>query len=290
MQNAQNYSTIIRKMRQFFQEEKGFIEVPAQSRLSILAACEDPETVAQFVFSGINYPLPQTTQVWLEIELLKNPHLKGVFAQGTSYRNEPFPIPGRHDKVFPMFEFEAAGDINVLKRIESELLVFLGFEAPKTLQYEEMCTRYATDELTAEDEERMWKQEGSSIILEKFPQRTHPFWNMKRIGGNLYNKVDVILYGMETIGSSERSTSPEEMRSDFFSVSDGQYAQLLFSLFGKERVMRELDEYLSLSMFPRYGAGIGITRMERAMKLAGLLDQPETSFYRQPTNFIQPTL
>ena len=39
--------------------------------------------------------------------------------------------------------------------------------------------------------------------------------------------------------------------------------------------MHELDEYLSLKMFPRYGAGMGFTRMERAMNLAGLLEERE---------------
>src|SRR5438128_11894483 len=105
MQNSHAYSYITHQLREFFQHKKGFVEVPAQSRLSILAACEDPKTISQFVFSGINYPLPQTGQMWLEVELLKNPTLPGVFCQTTSYRNEQFPIAGRHDKIFPMFEF-----------------------------------------------------------------------------------------------------------------------------------------------------------------------------------------
>ena len=32
---------------------------------------------------------------------------------------------------------------------------------------------------------------------------------------NLYNKVDVILHGQETIGSAERSCDAEEMRNNF---------------------------------------------------------------------------
>ena len=87
----------------------------------------------------------------------------------------------------------------------------------------------------------------------------------------MYNKVDVILHGQETIGSAERSCNAEEMRSNFHSISDGEYAGLLFSKFTKERVMKELDEYLSLDFFPRFGAGIGMTRMARAMKLEKLI-------------------
>ena len=270
MQDSLMYDYILRKMRTFFLEQRGFIEVPAQSRLSILAACEDPKTISQFVFNGVNYPLPQTGQMWLEVELLKNPNLKGVFCVTTSYRNEPFPIPGRHDKIFPMVEFESHGTIDDMKKLEAELLRFLGFTAPISLQYNDVCKRYNTQEINAECEAQMAKDIGPVISLEKFPLRTHPFWNMKRSSEEIFNKVDVILYGMETFGGAERSINVEEMRDYFFNISNGQYAQLLFSSFGKERVMKELDEYLSLPMIPRFGCGIGVTRMARALTCAGI--------------------
>lgn len=271
MQDIFAYNYIIKKLRQFFQEKKGYIEVPAQPRLSILAACEDPKTISQFVFNGVNYPLPQTGQMWLEAEILKNPGLSGVFCITTSYRNEPFPIPGRHDKIFPMFEFEAAGNMEDLKRLESELLAFLGFSQPAVCSYIEVAKRYGVEEISSENELMLQRDFGNAIILERFPQHTHPFWNMKHDNNGIYNKVDVLLYGMETIGSAERSTDVENMRENFFTISNGQYAKLLFSDFGKERVLKELDEYLSLPMFERFGAGIGVTRMARALKMAGLL-------------------
>jgi aspartyl/asparaginyl-tRNA synthetase len=271
MENTKAYNYITQRLRSFFQSRKGFVEVPAQSRLSILAACEDPRTVSQFVFSGMNYPLPQTGQMWLEYELLKNPDFKGVFCQTTSYRNEPNPIPGRHDKIFPMFEFEAKGDVNDLKQLEKELLEYLGFSAPVSVNYEDICGKYSVNELGAEHEEQMEKDFGSSISLERFPQRTHPFWNMKHFRNGIFNKVDVLLHGMETIGSAERSTNTEEMRKNFLTISNGEYSRLLFNAFGKDRVMKELNEYLSLPMFPRFGGGIGITRLARAMNLEGLL-------------------
>lgn len=275
MQDIFAYNQIIKEMRRFFQDEKGYVEVPAQPRLSILAACEDPETIAQFIFNGVNYPLPQTGQMWLEREILENPGVPGVFCITTSYRNEPFPIPGRHDKIFPMFEFEAKGGIAELKQVEAELLAFLGFPAPISYRYDELCEKYGTKELTAEHELQMQKDFGNVLSLEYFPQHTHPFWNMKHDKNGIYNKVDVILYGMETIGSAERSTDVNEMRDNFFTISEGQYAQLLFNAFGKERVLRELDDYLSVPLFERFGAGIGVTRMARAMKLAKLLQLDE---------------
>jgi len=116
----------------------------------------------------------------------------------------------------------------------------------------------------------MMEEFGPTVFLEKFPQHTSPFWNMKK-DGNYARKIDVILYGIETIGSAERSTNPEEMRHMFNTISDGLYAKTLFSQFGQERVNEELNRFLKLKFFPRCGGGIGLTRMIRAFKLAGSL-------------------
>jgi aspartyl/asparaginyl-tRNA synthetase len=177
-----------------------------------------------------------------------------------------------------MFEFEARGGMDELKKVEAELLTFLGFPKPVSCLYSEVCQRYGVDEIKSDHELMMQRDHGNVIMLEHFPQHTHPFWNMKHDKDGIYNKVDVILYGMETIGSAERSTNVKEMRDNFYTISDGNYAKLLFNAFGKERVEKELDAYLALPMFPRFGAGIGVTRMARAMQLAGLFDnQKEAS-------------
>ena len=106
---------------------KGFVEVHPQSALSILAACEDPKTVRDFEYGGKKWPLPQTGQMWLEHVLLGNPELPGCFCVSTSYRDEPNPVEGRHDKIFPMFEFELKGGMAELTQFEKELLEHLGF-------------------------------------------------------------------------------------------------------------------------------------------------------------------
>ena len=67
---------------------------------------------------------------------------------------------------------------------------------------------------------------------------------MKQNGDGTAAKIDVILGGMETIGSAERSTNVDEMQDMFHTISDGEYAQLLYDLFGKDRVEKELDEFL----------------------------------------------
>ena len=278
MKNMYEYSKVVKKMRDFFQDEKGFIEVPAQSRQSILAACEDPATISQYIFSGVNWPLPQTGQMWLERDLLDNPEAKGVFCVTTSYRNEPNPIEGRHDKIFPMFEFESHGDMEDMIKLETELLNHLGFNnayADKQdyarIKYDEASEKYGVSELDYDEEEALCRDYDNCTFLTPFPLRTHPFWNMKHAGNGIYNKVDVIMHGMETIGSAERATDTYEMREQFHNISDGEYANLLFNHFGKKRVEDELEEYLSLDMFERYGGGIGVTRMVAAMKSAGLL-------------------
>ena len=53
--------------------------------------------------------------------------------------------------------------------------------------------------------------------------------------------------------------------------SDGGYAKLLFDLFGKERVEKELFEFLTHPFRKRYGGGIGITRLISGMRKANLL-------------------
>jgi len=268
--NIFEYSEAIRKMRQFFQEEKGFIEIPSQSRRSILAACEDPKTISQYIFSGVNWPLPQTGQMWLEKELLQHPTVPGVFCISTSYRNEPDPIPGRHDKIFPMFEFESHGNVADMVKMEHALLDHLGFgsESGTTVSYDDACMQLGVEHLEAPQEAEMHKKMGDVIYLTDFPLRSDPFWNMRqKEGGNHFNKVDVLLYGMETIGSAERSCNVDEMRNLFYTISDGQYAKLLFNHFGKLRVERELESYFSLNMFQRFGGGIGLTRICRALRL-----------------------
>lgn len=285
MKNMYDYDEVVKKMRFFFQEAKGFVEVPAQSRQSILAACEDPATISQYIFSGVNWPLPQTGQMWLERDLLDNPKVNGVFCVTTSYRNEPNPVEGRHDKIFPMFEFESHGDMDDMIKLEKELLNHLGFgrEMWKNegtnqveydyheIDYDEASDHYGVSELDYAEEEALCKDFTPCTFVKNFPLRTHPFWNMKHKGNGIYSKVDVIMHGMETIGSAERATDTHEMREQFHNISDGEYANLLFNHFGKKRVEDELEEYLALDMFERFGGGIGVTRMVAAMKAAGLL-------------------
>ena len=266
--DPQKFTDTVGLLRSFFLS-KGFLEVHTQNRLSILAACEDPFNVATYNYAGETWPLPQTGQMWLEHELLTKPSSQGFFCVSTSYRQEPNAIPGRHDIIFPMFEFEMPGDINDLKAMEYELCEYLGFKEPTEKTYREWQQHYGVhinSELTAQHELAMGNFFGPTLITD-FPEMTSPFWNMSRNeGGETSKKIDVILGGMETIGSAERSCDVDMMRDTFYSITEGAYSKLLFELFGKERVEAELEEFLKFDFFPRVGGGIGITRMIPALQ------------------------
>jgi aspartyl/asparaginyl-tRNA synthetase len=270
--NPKEFHFVARKLRNFF-DEKGFIEVPVQHRLSILAACEDPTTIGLFMYMGDTWPLPQTGQMWLEYELLTKPEAPGYYCISYSYREEPNPILGRHNLIFPMFEFETHGGFQKLLELEEELLEFLGFgkkgEFPK-ISYLEALKRYGVNDIGAKEETRLCDDFGNVVFLYDFPEETSPFWNMARVG-NIAKKIDVLLYGIETIGSAERSTDPQKMRERFYKISNGMYSQILFSKFRKDRVEKELENFLSLKQIQRCGGGIGITRLIRALKFANLL-------------------
>ena len=51
MKDTETYHELVTRLRDFFMK-KGFKEVPTQSRLSILAACENPYSVATFKYNG----------------------------------------------------------------------------------------------------------------------------------------------------------------------------------------------------------------------------------------------
>jgi len=155
--DSYEFDFVVTRLREFF-KSKQFIEVHTQSRLSILAACEDPTTISTYNYEGQVWPLPQTGQMWLEHELLKNPSNPGYFCVSTSFRNEPNPIAGRHDRIFPMFEFEMKGDLQEMIELEKELLEYIGFGNKSTFietPYKEVADAYQVKELQHYHEEQL---------------------------------------------------------------------------------------------------------------------------------------
>lgn len=267
------FNKVINKLRSFFLS-KNFIEVHTQNRLSILAACEDPFNVQTFQYAGNIWPLVQTGQMWLEYEILSKPDVAGYFCVTTSYRMEPNPVPGRHDIIFPMFEFEFKGDINELVELQKELLVHLGYDNSNFYEndYKVIAEEFGTVELEHEHEEKLYTDKSPVAFIKNFPEFTSPFWNMRRNpNDDTSYKVDVILSGMETFGSAEREVNKDVMREKFETIMEGSYKNKLFELFGEERTRAELDEYLELNFIKRSGCGIGVTRLIKSMEKEGLL-------------------
>ena len=144
-----------------------------------------------------------------------------------------------------MFEFEMKGTMDDLIQLEKELLEHLGFgkhydnkidNFPEG-DYLDVAKKYNVKELETEHEAQLKEDYGPVYFLKNFPEYTSPFWNMKmdpKTG--LSKKVDVIIHGHETIGSAERSTDKDVMRNMFHTISDGGYADILYSKFSKERV------------------------------------------------------
>lgn len=272
--NSKDYSFVAQKFRSYCLS-KGMIEVHPQARLSILAACEDPSTISQYEYVGETWPLAQTNQMWLEYEMLKDSSPYGYFCVSTSYRNEPNPIPGRHNLIFPMFEFEIKGDMEELMRFERGLLEYFGYGKAESFpenNYIDVAKQYKTFDIDHEHEQQLYAEHGPVFFLKNFPNYTSPFWNMKKWeqGGGAY-KIDVILSGQETIGSAERSCNKDQMRHDFKTISNGLYAKTIYNKFSKERVDAEMDQFLSHDFLVRSGGGIGVNRLIRSMNMEGLI-------------------
>ena len=260
------FNTVVNLLRSFFMK-KGYIETHTQSRVSILAACEDPHNLGVFKYiDGQYYPLPQTGQKWLEHDLLKDvTNAPGFFCVSTSYRFEQNPIPGRHNTVFPMFEFEGKGSFGDMVTLWYELLSYLGFTHITYQTYEAVCSFYGIDIINSDIENLLTSTNRSACLLCAFPERSNPFWNMKQDEKTkLYQKVDVIINGEECGGGAERSCDALNQLSKFYSIEDGKYAQRLFSEFGRDNTLAELTKYLKLQFFPRVGMGWGISRLVKA--------------------------
>ncbi|MCU0327485.1 MAG: hypothetical protein MUE53_00690 [Chitinophagales bacterium] len=272
--DPKDFTATTTKLREFFLK-KGFMEVHTQNRLSIMAACEDPNTISTYNYHGNLWPLPQTGQMWLEYELLTNPTAEGFFCLSTSYRNEANPIEGRHNIIFPMFEFEFKGDLDALEEMVRELVEFLGFGKKETFEsgnYVDMAAKYGVKIIENEQEIKINQDHTNPFFLKNFPEYTNPFWNMKRYDdGVTSKKMDVLIHGMETIGSAERSSDTAQMMKSFMSIEDGKYAQKLFDLFTKERVMAELEHFLGLNFIQRVGGGIGLGRLIKGLKASNLI-------------------
>ncbi|HMT01965.1 MAG TPA: hypothetical protein PKD00_01430 [Burkholderiales bacterium] len=257
-----------------FKEVIGGQEIFVQHLPSILAACENPNSILPFTYRSIKstYAMPQTNQMWLEFYLLENRVKDSCYTVTYSFRDE-IDIDQRLDtrtvnKSFVMFEFEQKGNFSTLLDTIKRLVTSIGFKTIYEVSYEDVCLEFNVSIIDDKVESLLNKHYGADVVLLKyFPERTNPFWNMDYDDNKkAYKKVDVIINGEECGGGAERSCDRILQEVKFYSIEDGKYCQKLYEEFGMEKTIAELDKYLNLPFIPRVGMGWGISRLVKAVK------------------------
>lgn len=86
------------------------------------------------------------------------------------YRHEKNPVPGRHDVIFPLFEFETRGNFEDLCNLVKELLAFLGFKTDDDGQfpgddYMNVAAKYGVKELDHDHETMINEEYGEVFFL-----------------------------------------------------------------------------------------------------------------------------
>lgn len=239
----------------------------------IMDACENPDSIVKKTVGNTHIPDTQTGQMGLEKLFFKYGRLfaegvKGFCCITQSVRDEKEEdmVEGRHYHMFPMYEVEIGGDKEALYEFVSTMLMDFGFPKPVRIKYEDACTELGVDIIGSAEETELYKRYGCSIALEDFPERSHPFFNMKRENG-VAKKIDFLLYGVEVIGSAEREEDTEKMLEMFFKSNNGKYAHKLVSDFGLVPTMTSLFRFLKLvpKTAVRSGFGMGVPRFLDAL-------------------------
>ena len=86
-------------------------------------------------------------------------------------------IDGRHNLIFPMFEFEMKGGYDELIKMEEELLTYLGIKILKVVNYG--CVKIINHLIYHTNTNKNYTMNMTSIFLKKFPTFTSPFGNAK---------------------------------------------------------------------------------------------------------------
>lgn len=252
------------------------------SEPSILAACEDPETLLSYyeLSTARVFPLQQTNQMWLEYALLsgirERADMPGLYCLTESYRDEIKQAQRHKDRIinkrFNMFEIEQQGGYQKFIALFIDILIALGVKSShiEKVSYKKACTLLKQDPesyiLTDADEVWLNQNVAPCVLLCFFPERTNPFWNMHMLHDGTAAKFDLILGGMECAGGAERSTDIPLQEKRFYTMPG--YKERLYSEFGQDRVLKELDYYFSLltPLSVRSGCGIGLSRLAAGLQ------------------------
>ena len=274
MINSLDFTDITKKLRRFF-DKKGWVEVYTQNTLHLLSVHEDTNILSNFNYDGMIWPLPQTAKITLDYELLKHSDWKGVFCLSTCFKNSSDQLDTSDNKIVPMYEFIMRGNMEDLIHIEAELLHYLGLGEIDQFVYKKYSTLLEKYDINELNNKLIYDDIGSVVFLKEYPNDNSTFWNTKLATNKLTLKnINVIINGIKVIHSAEMSVNKEDMREQFNKMNNKNYTNILFSNYGKERVEKEVEDYLKLDFFTRAGGYIDITKFINIMKLNNLLHKP----------------
>lgn len=254
---TQNFHAATEKTRAFF-SSKGLIEQEASS------LC--PKT------KGKDQKL---IQMHLEIELLKNPKQVGFFCL---VNNPDDKKKAANTPAEPTFLFEQRGTIQDLKKLSLEFLEYLGFKAPYTANYDELCAQYGSDPLESHHIKKMYQEISESILVQEFPIRCQSNWNAHYSDRKLLEQVAALLYGAEVFNAAVRSSDHTYLIASFKKFLNQPLGKSLTKKFGTVFLKKLFDDYLTYDLCDRFGGAIQLKHLQSALQQGKLL-VPEISFY-----------
>jgi hypothetical protein len=231
------YNTVIHLLRQFL-DKLNFIELFTQNKLSILTICDDPKAMCTFNYGGYVWPLPQSSIIWLEYELLKNQELKGIYTACTTYKNDPNYTKKMSENVFeadivtPKFEFVTFGEYSDIIVLVVNLLQDLGFLDKYTfVNYSQVAKRRGSVDLNVDD------VAPTKVVtfVEYTPVKK---WGMKYTSKVYISQKEILTF-------AEHLTDSNELLETFLTLDNGHLSDYLYSQFSKERVDDELFKFIN---------------------------------------------
>lgn len=231
------YNTVIHLLRQFL-DKLNFIELFTQNKLSILTICDDPKAMCTFNYGGYIWPLPQSSVIWLEYELLKNSDLIGIYTVCTTYKNDPNYTKKNSENVFeadivtPKFEFVTFGQYSDIIVIVVNLLQDLGFITKYTFtNYNQVAKRRGSEDLSVDD----IAPTKDVTFVEHVPVQK---WGMKYTSKVYINQKEILTF-------AEHLTDSNELLETFLTLDNGHLSDYLYAQFSKERVDDELFKFIN---------------------------------------------
>lgn len=231
------YNNVIHLLRQFL-DKLNFIELFTQNKLSILTICDDPKTMCTFNYGGYVWPLPQSSIIWLEYELLKHPDLSGIYTACTTYKNDPNYTKKQSENVFeadivtPKFEFVTFGEYTDIHVLVINLLQEIGFLEKYTfVNYNQIAKRIGSQDLTIEE----FAPTNVVTFVQYIPVQK---WGMKYTSKVYIQKKEIMSF-------SEHLSDSNELLETFLTLDNGHLSDYLYAQFSKERVDDELFKFIN---------------------------------------------